>query len=381
MEKQYLFTSAQGDVPVDRETLQRPFLLRPFENHPFLTLGDFFQAVSDFFFQDIDVATAGLLSQLWGREVGIEELERTLIRYEKYGSLYQMASVEVLAGEHRTKFAVSAALAPEAKVTLDHEFELLKGLNRRYRRPYLPEVYFRDEVKIQKGEEVDGFVMSLSEWFEGFHEWHFTGDPAGRGTMTIWDQERGYRPASAREAREIIRQASKILTFYYDTETYRQIFPWHHGAGDFVARSHEGGADVRLVTVRGYEPIVSSVDGEEIDPLTAIAYFFLNMTIKMRLDKSEGMGEPLWAPAYILPAVIEGFIEALRTREAEGDYHAGKVMHLIELLRSLRKETLNHRLYALMLSYRQHDPVDSATIEKNLEDHAGELYQAIQGGL
>ena len=292
-----------------------------------------------------------------------------------------MASVEVMDGEHRAKFAVSAALAPEAKAVLDDEFGLLKELNHKYQLPYLPEAYIKDEVKIQKGEKVDGFVMALSEWFEGFHEWHFTGGPAGREVMTIWDQEGGYRTASAPEAREIIRQASKILTLYYDTKTYQQIFPWHHGAGDFVVNSHEGGTDVRLVTVRGYDPIVSSESGGVIDPLTAIAYFFLNMTLKMRLDKSEGMGEPVWAPASILPGVIEGFFEALRTKEAAEDYHAGKVAGLIQLLRSLGKETLNHRLHALMLSYREHDPVDSAIIEKNLEDHAGELYQAIQSGL
>jgi len=383
MEITYLFTSDQGDVPVDQETLQRPFLLRPFEKHPFFTLGDFFRAVGDFFIQNMDRDRTDVPGESRGRPAGSGEIDSLLIRYEKYGSLYQMASVEVLAGGDRAKYAVSAALAPEAKTVLDDEFELLKGLNRRYRLPYLPQVYFKDDVGIEKEGMADSFVMSLSEWFEGFHEWHFTGEPESRQVMVIWDQEKGYRHASPHESLEIIRQASKILTLYYDTETYHQIFPWHHGAGDFVVRPRKDGIDVRLVTARGYEPIVSSVDGEQIDPMTAIGYFFLNMTIKMRLDKAEGMGEPVWAPGFILRAVTEGFLEAVRTKAAKGrdEYHAGSVESLIKILKELSEKNIQSRIHALTLSYKQHDPVDYEVIQRHSEDHAREVHRAIQDSL
>lgn len=383
MEIKYLFTSDQGDVPVDQETLQRPFLVRPFEKHPFFTLGDFFRAVGDFFLQCTDRDQIDLPGSFRGGPLGSGRIDSLLIRYEKYGSLYQMASVEVPAGEHRTKYAVSAALAPEAKAALDYEFELLKGLNGRYRLPYLPEVYFKDDVGIQKEGMADSFVMSLSEWFEGFHEWHFTGDYESGRVMIIWDQEKGYRNASPHETLDIIRQASKILTLYYDTETYQQIFPWHHAAGDFVVRPGKDGVDVRLVTAREYDPIVSSVDGQDIDPLTAISYFFLNMTIKMRLDKSEGMGEPVWAPPLILRAVTEGFLEAVRAKTAreKSEYRAGSVESLMKILRAMSEKSIRNRVQALTLSYRQQDPVDYEVIQRHSEDHAGEVYRAIRESL
>lgn len=374
----YLFASAQGDVPVKEETLTRPFFSSPLETHPFLTLGDFFQAVENFVLRDGAHDLSGLLTRLWDRAVNPQEIDQILIRYEKYGSLYQMASAEVLSCGHRAKFAVSAALSSMAKTCLAHEFEILKELDHRFQLPFLPEPYFKDVILIEKGEASETFVMILSEWFEGYHEWHFSGDDADEEGIVIWDLEQGYRRGTVRETFETIRQAAKILTLYYDTETFQHIFPWHHGAGDFVVRTGEKGIDVRLVTVRGYDPAVSSDTGGWIDPLTAITLFFLNMTVKMRLDKLEGMGEPVWAPAFILPAVLDGFFEALYLKEAEDDYHAGKIDGLIRLLRSLDEVTLRNRLHSLMLPYRQYDPVDSEIIEKHLEDHARELHEAIQ---
>lgn len=373
----YIFSSAQGDVPVDGTMLNRPFLLSPFEVHPFLTLGDFFDAIRDFVPQAIETGRNGFPAEGRKEILRSDEIDGILIRYEKYGALYQIVSAEVSAGDRRAKFAVSAALSTEAKVALDHEFDLLKGLNHRFQLPYLPKVYFKDEVRIQKGDESETLVMTLSEWFEGFHEWHFSKDP-GPGDILIWDLEGGYRSASEVEKTEIIRQAAKILSLYYDVGTYQQIHPWHHGAGDFVVKSHEDHIDVRLVSARGYEPVVSSPDGEEIDPVTAVAYFFLNMTIKMRLDKAEGMGDPVWAPSFVLPAVLEGFFEAIRMKESRGESHGVKEKGLFLILRSLSTEVLENRLQELLLSYRRHDPVDAEVVHRHLKEHAQELFRAIQ---
>ena len=189
MNVSYLFTSAQGDVPVNEETLARPFVSSPLECHPFLTLGDFFQAVESFVLRDGAQDLSGLLTQLWNKEVKAQEIGSILIRYEKYGSLYQMASAEVLNGEHRAKFAVSAALSPMAKTCLVDEFEILKDLDRRFQLPFLPETYLMDDILVQKGEMTESFVMILSEWFEGYHEWHFSGDETNEEGIVIWDLE------------------------------------------------------------------------------------------------------------------------------------------------------------------------------------------------
>jgi hypothetical protein len=343
-----------------------------------MTLEDYFTAIEGFVLRDGGRTLARLLTRLWGREVASDGIDRLLIRYEKYGTLYQIASVEVFSGEGQVKFAVSTALSPEAKETLHHEFELSMRLDNRFGLPYLPRMYSKDAVKVEREEGVEAPVMCLSEWFEGYHEWHFSGDEARGAGIIIWDLGAGYRLASEKEAREIIRQASRILTLYYDTETYHQIFPWHHGAGDFVVRPYEGGIDVKLITARGYEPIVFFVEKEEIGPLRAILFFFLYMSVKMRLDKSEGMGQTVWAEASVLDAVVEGFFQALMTKEGKGDCGFGGVEDLLKAFRSMGEEGLRGFLCSTMDICRRYDPVDFAVIERHLDGHAGDLYGAIQ---
>jgi hypothetical protein len=48
---EYRFASQGGDLPVDSQTLDRPFLLSPTESHPFLTLRDYFDAIRQFVLQ------------------------------------------------------------------------------------------------------------------------------------------------------------------------------------------------------------------------------------------------------------------------------------------------------------------------------------------
>ncbi len=60
MEIKYLFSSPEGDIslgPVEDpvfggEDLARPFLITPSEHHPFLTLGDYFEAIRAFILKD-----------------------------------------------------------------------------------------------------------------------------------------------------------------------------------------------------------------------------------------------------------------------------------------------------------------------------------------
>lgn len=375
MEIVYLFSSPGGDVPVDDKTLKGPFRVAPFSDHPFMTLGDYFDAIRDFVLRDGGRSLGEVLPGTGDR--GVSGVDRILIRYEKYGTLYQIASAEVFAGGKRMKFAVSAALLPEAKEILDREFEVLKGLNEEFPYPFLPRVYFRDRVRVEKAGEVETIVMTLSGWFEGYHEWHFSVE-SGRVTgLVIWDLEGGYRQASGQEAREIIRQVSRILTLYYDTETCRQIFPWHHGAGDFVVRPEGGGVDVRLVSVRGYEPVPFLKDQEK-NPILGIVSFFLTLTIKIRLDKLEGMGEPVWAGPDLLHPLAEGFFQALREKESKGDYHLGRADDLLRILRAMDSNTIRKRLSDQMVFYREQDPVDAALVDKHLDDHAEEVYRTLQ---
>jgi hypothetical protein len=54
---EYLFSSHERDLPVDSDTLGQPWLLTPSEPQPSLTLGDYFDAVKQGFFEALERRT------------------------------------------------------------------------------------------------------------------------------------------------------------------------------------------------------------------------------------------------------------------------------------------------------------------------------------
>ncbi len=376
----YFFSSPEGDVPIDDATFQRPLILSPFENHPFLTLGDYFDAVRGFILLDNGKHLAHLLTHLWDKKTEIKDIEKIIIRYEKYGSLYQIVSAEVFLQDQQIKFAVSTAVSGEAKETLNREFDLIQHLYYQKGLPYLPRAYYRQPITLIRDEMTETFLMTMSQWFENYHEWHFTKDEKNVERIIIWDMEGGgYRFASDHEFYEIIRQISRILTLYYSFDTCCRIYPWHHGAGDFVVKTADDGSiDVRLVTVRGYEPIVLSGSKERADSLNAFMLFLFDISVKMRLDKLEGVGEPYWAEASILKAVLEGFLDTLKMKELENNNLDLKADSFINTLKSISEDEIRTYFSLWIDQYRTQDPSDFTVIERQIDNHIADVYRIFQ---
>jgi hypothetical protein len=373
----YLFSSNQGDIPVEKAMLERPFVAKPLENHPFLTLRDFFEGIRDFVWQNQGQKLARLLKKKQGSPVDPGHIEALVLRYEKYGTLYHVVSVEAGTKKNRWKFALSVAQYLEARETLDREFQLLHRLNKKYEFPYIPRAYFKGIRKIKKGPHQETFLMALCSWFEGYHEWHFQKLDNHAETALIWDMEKGYHCATKQDVGQIIRQASRILTLYFDPNTFHHIDPWHHGAGDFVVKKKQRAIEVRLITVRGYEPMEAFPADHTLSTREALFLFFLEMTIKMRLDKSEGMGSPLWASPTVIAPVLDGFVEALRLKEKRGDISPFLVEEFFDHLRRLSEEDLYSKMVQFARKYRHSDPVDFACIHQNLEKHVSDLYKVL----
>ena len=176
MRTSYFFSSPEGDVPVSEEMMRRPFVLRPLENHPFLSLGDFFHATRDFLWQGDGERLFHLMNGPTDPDGEMGRILHLIIRYEKYGALYQIVSAEAVAEDLKRKYAVIAALSLEAKETLERECDLLGRLNYRYAYPLIPQIYLKDKVDSGHPGKTEIIDMALSNWFEEYHEWHFSGD-------------------------------------------------------------------------------------------------------------------------------------------------------------------------------------------------------------
>lgn len=381
MTVRYLFSSPEGDIPADAELLQRPFLLGPSTPHPFLTLEDYFIAVERFLLGD---GSRSLLSALGrttgheGRGIGPEDLR---IRMEKHGAFYQVGSVETVLPAVRARFSLLSASSPRGRSLLRHEYSMLRRLYRSHGLPLIPSVYHLAELPLRRGASLETMVVVLGEWFEDYHEWHFSLGEGKNQVPVLWDHQRGLRPLSREEVFELIRQAARILTLYYDTRTFGRISPWHHGAGDFVVRARNGQVDVRLTTVRGYEPMPAfQGEGREKAP-TAHVFFLLDLATKMRIDKQDGTGEALFAEAFVVEATLKGFFDALGLKEADGSLPPGKARELASLLSSFSPGDLRKLLEALPALRPEDDPEDGPLLCAHLESHAADLHRAIQNTL
>ena len=377
---QYLFSSPDGDIPIDSASLERPFLITPTQAHPFLTLEDYFKSIRDFILNDPSEPLKTLLKERHHQETDLHHIHGILIRSEKHGALYHPASIEILTEERPIKLTVSTAVSETGKQWMAREYEILKSLHHSRNLPYLPTVYSFGEITVQAKDHPHATLsMLLAEWFENYHEWHHSFDEKSQTIkICIWDLRHGNRYASEQEARAILRQASKILTLCYDTNSFKQIYPWHHAAGDFIVGIDKGVTDVKLTTARRYESIMGAFTAETNNPIIAIIYFFLNLTVKMRIDKLDGLGESVWAGNFAVDAATSGFFEALMAMAAEGRYGLGKVDELLTLLQSFDENELGGLLEPLLGLYQEEDPEDLAVIQENLGAHINLLHQTLR---
>jgi hypothetical protein len=374
----YFFSSPHGDVPVDSETLARPFMVEPMRNHPFMALGDFFHLVRLFLLDRAGPVLTSLLSRIWGRDIRLRDIDNVVIRYEKYGTLYQIVSAEIVSGSQKAKFAVSAALTTTAQENITLEYNLISYINTKTGLPYLPRVFCINSLDVEKDSRVENVALTLAEWFEGYHEWHFSKDERGKDRIVLWDTEKGNRPASDQEAYAIIREASRILTLYYDVETSERIIPWHHGAGDFIVKTDSGNVDVKLVTARGYEAFTSSDACETTNPLWGLLNFFIELTTKMRLDKLEGMGDTTWAGSIFVTAAMEGFAQAMKTKETQGQCGPLTVADFIASAKALTQNEIEESINSKLGEYQARDTSDYEVIKTHLKEHAQDLVSVLQ---
>ncbi len=376
---EYLFSGPKGDIPIGPDELAIPFKISPSENHPFLTLEDYFKAIKEFLLKDHGKPLIDIIRERSNGHISQDGIQKILIRSEKHGVLYHLASVEIFFGTRSVKLSVSTAISEKGRDWLTHEFDILRLLDRAFDLPYLPKPYFAGAIELHSGPSKETLTMVLADWFEDYHEWHLSVDKdSGKERICIWDLKNGHGFASEEESHEIFRKAAEILTFYYDTRNFSQIYPWHHAAGDFIVKRTNGIIDIRLTTARRYESFMGFFSDGNVDPVIALIYFFLNLTIRMRLDRLDGLGDKVWAGNFSVEASTKGFFDALRIMETDGRYYLGKVDDVLSLLKSFSPEEIDKLLRSLLEMYRKDDPGDFSIVRSNLKGHVNRLHRVVQ---
>ncbi len=291
----FLVASASGDIPFDPAHADVPLEGCPLST----TYGEYFAGLRDFVLGPGLPALVRELARHTKKTVPEGGLATIAIKAQKHGALYHPASVEARGPAGGVTLGVNVAASPHGWAALAREHAALNRLSRD-----VPDAGLPRPVCFHEGDRLD-FLMV--DWFSGFHEFH-----VGKGgAVVLWDYEGGgLIPLDVPTARDVYRQAARILTLCFDPRTGSRVWPWRHAAGDFVASLAGGRVRTRLITARGHAPPAGGAD----TPRQAFLGFFLTTTLLMRLDRLDGVGDRVFLPGWCLEAAVTGILEGLGGR-------------------------------------------------------------------
>jgi hypothetical protein len=226
--------------------------------------------------------------------------------------------------------------------------------------------------------------MFLGQWFEGYNEFHVSKDPADKqNKIRVWDENHCPYYLSLEQSAALYRQAARILTYYYNAESSEQIFPWHHGAGDFVVKIDASDLDVKLISARRYSPLFKNLNQPEsgetdVEPiLQALLIFLLNLSIRMRLDRYDGVGDIVWADEPAVQSTLDGFLDGLALKPPVASMPDSLDKCFRYYLSVCAKADLYELSHALVETFDRHAS-EVQVIKQHLSEHVAALSRAIE---
>lgn len=354
-----------------------------------VTYGDYFYAIRSFLEKDEFKSITSAISQQLNKKIKPEEIQEIHIYLEKHGEFYHPARIETFINGSRILFVLNAAISSTGKGFIKREFEILNKLNNEFLFSFIPKVYSQGEICIKnKNVEISMFV---GEWFEGFNEFHVSQNKYKQAKtdssikIVVWDHEKGNFSLSDDETLELYSQVAMILTRYYNVETFEQIFPWHHAAGDFVIKLQKNNMEMKLITVRQYAPMLenkneipkNNTDTDIYLMLEAMLVFFLNLSIRNRLDRLDGVGEIVWSDNIAVEGTLKGFLKGLSQLSYNNlipDTHAANFINYISCF---SKTDLLELCNSIVNTYNPLAP-ELCVIRQNLKNHVDLLYDGLK---
>ncbi|QTA79542.1 Uncharacterized protein dnl_18150 [Desulfonema limicola] len=330
-----------------------------------ITHGDYFSAIKDFLIKDRFQYLAQALPadfEYQKRKIP-ENIKSVNIVLEKHGEFYHPARVDVQLSNIELSFVINAAVSHNGKKCIKQEYNLLNILGKKFPFSFVPEVYAAGTGLTLTGNEIP---MFLGTWFKGYCEFHISGKEK---KIMVWDSSRSNPVLSLKQTQDLYRQAAMILTCYYDLETFAHIFPWHHGAGDFIVHISDKGIKLKLITVRNYEPVLLvEGDRDERAVLEALLVFFLHLSIHIRIDRLDGVGGLAWSDDLAVKAGFEGFFQGLKLQVMDSIFPENMPDIFLKYLKAFSEKDLLETAEGIFYDYPSHAP-EIPFIRQNIKSH------------
>ncbi len=339
-----------------------------------LSVGDYLLSASKFLEKDNFIFLRKGLNELLSCNVEVDEIAKISICLEKHGPFYHPIKITCfLKNKKSAVFVLNGAVSDIGLSTIEIEYQNLENLNPdiMVKNSHIPKVFGIGFIKSDKGRI--GFF--LAQWFEGYEEFHVIKTENGCKTGLL--QSDGlFLLIPDSKAIEIYARASEILTSFYAIQSLKQISPWHHAAGDFVVKIDEDDIEVKLITVRGYNSLMESED-----LFVGLFFFFLNLSLRMRIDRNKGTEEYIFLDKSIVQACVDGFTIGLQKNlKAHQKFNKSNPDFYHEFIKFLKDFDFDILLNAFIMivgSYNKNAP-EASIIEKNLEQHAKAVFMSIE---
>lgn len=339
-----------------------------------LTYGGYFTAARDFLSKDRCARLCEAAGKLTGKAVAPEDIRQVSVYLVKFGAFYHPAYVVAEVGERNLSLVLNVAVSSKGRRMIVREYQILSHLNARYDAAYWPRVFGLGE-----GLDADGrpIPMFLGQWLEGFYEFHLSGETSEQRHMVVWDTQRGHLRLTHEQVLSCLRQAAGILTYIYNPLTFESVRHWHHAAGDFVVAHNDDEVVLRLITMREYAPIVENPEPDVAAMLEGLLIFLVEISMKLRLDRLDGIGRMVCHDRHAVPAICDGFFQGLAS--AAPAY--GLPEDFDETVRAFFALHDTEQLHSIASSVLKNTSIESGErdlLERKMKRHLAALLNAIQ---
>lgn len=346
--------------------------------------GDYFKAVSGFLTWDSCVRLHQALVWEFAEPVKVDAIGHIRVFLIKHGEFYHPSRIELDFGSWQHCFVLNVAVSKAGRACLEEEYRSLGRLCNHPKAGLIPRAYAQGAVTSSSHPDLK---MWLGEWFEGFHEFHWSNNEGkSRPTLALWDPHTPIRYLNSRQTGAVYCQAAALLTHFYDLTSFEQIHPWHHGAGDFVVRQEGDLVDVRLITVRGYPCLLSTPPLEsepDLDPglmLQILLLFLVRLSLRMRVDRLDGVGELVWAEGAVVNHTVAGFLEALAHKQPPARLPDSPLRCFDYFFSRCSEADLLEITAAVVAAYRPDHP-EKKLLQQNVRAHAAQLFASLNSHL
>ncbi len=336
--------------------------------HKNLTYGEFFEALSLFVDSHLSDFIIKYFFRSENRVINPHEISRIHIHLEKHGLFYHPARIILFLPDCQIALVANVAVSRAGKDLIRNEYRLLEQLAEQISPAWVPRVFGCDRIQIDRQRHVLVFV---GEWFEDFHEFHVS-DKTGPGetNIRVWDPNNENLFLTRLQAQHVFEQTAMILTAYYDIGTFERISRWHHAAGDFVVCLRQDIPRVKLITVRAYEPLFN-LSGESIEMetiLNTLLIFYLNLTLLLRIDRMDGIGDMVWIEADVVKAITSGFFKGLSS-QAENTVIPAELIDVFKTFLLRIPETDIREIFMGIVDKIDPKSPDLTVIKQNIDSH------------